>query len=324
MLNRRLHRMLVLHRVYASFQTENFDYAFHRRQLDEEIQKLESSFYTLASLPLSLKHYAEIELTNRENRYVKTGDNLSLDNFMANQAIIALENHEAFMHRVNKNRYDWRHFPDIAKSLYEKLIKSEVFLSYCNAPRKGFGDDKQFLIHLFTEIKNAPPINADEADASPDKEWIENNTLRNFYDDLLEELFPNWFEIKVPVNVSITKAFQALKENGEGFLNVMKEEDGDELNLGERILQSALTNRDAIQEALVKTLENWDLERVSVVDRSLLFMACGEMMYMPDIPSRVIINEYLELAKNYSSPDSKNFINGVLDKVLKNTKLSEK
>ncbi len=317
MLNRRLHRMLVLHRIYAAFQTENFEFTFHKNQLSDEILRLESSFYTMAALPLTLKHYAEVEITNVQNRYVHVVGELPLQNIVENQAIIALENHEAFMFRVNKNRYGWTNYPDIAKSIFEKLKQSEVFMNYCNTPRKGFGDDKQFLIHLFTEIKNAPPINVDELDNTPDKEWIENNTLRNFYDDLLEELFPNWYEIKVPVNVSVTKAFQALKETEGDFLSVMKDDDEGEIALSERILKATLTNKEDLGKALVSTLENWDIERVSVVDRALLFMASAEMLYMPDIPARVTINEYLELAKNYSSPDSKNFINGVLDKVLK-------
>jgi N utilization substance protein B len=317
MLNRRLHRMLVLHRVYAAFQTENFDYPYHSRQLEEEIVRLESSFYTLASFPIALKHYATVEETNKLNRYVKVENELPLGNILSNQAIMALEKHEAFMFRVTKNRFSWTTYQDIAKSIYEKLKLNEVFINYCNTPIKGFGDDKQFLIHLFTEIKNAPPINAEEDDASPDKEWIENNTLRNFYDDLLEELFPNWFEIKVPVNVSLIKAFQALKEEDNDFLSTMKDSIEDEVTLSERILEATLTHKDEIAAALVKTLQNWDIERVSVVDRSLLYMACAEMLFMPDIPARVTINEYLELAKNYSSPDSKNFVNGVLDKVLK-------
>ncbi len=317
MLNRRLHRMLVLHRVYSAFQTENFDYPYHHRQLDEEILRLESSFYTMASLPIALKHYAEVEEANRLNRYVKIENEIPLQNIIDNLAISRIENHEAFMFRVTKNRYSWTNYQDIAKSIFEKLKKSEVFINYCNTPRKGFGDDKQFLIHLFTEIKNAPPINTVEGDDSPDKEWIENNTLRNFYDDLLEELFPNWFEIKVPVNVSIIKAFQALKETDGDFLSVMKDPMEDEIALSDRILKATLINNEEIGKALVKTLENWDIERVSVVDRSLLYMACAEMLFMPDIPARVTINEYLELAKNYSSPESKNFVNGVLDKVLK-------
>ncbi len=310
--------MLVLHRVYAAFQTENFDHAYHSRQLDEEIVRLESSFYTLASLPVTLKHYAEVEIINISNRHIKPTDDLPLQNLVANQAIIALENHKEFMGKVAKNRYGWDYYPVIAKSIYDKLKTSEVFINYCNTPRKGFGDDKQFLIHLFTELKNAPPVNAEEVDESAAaKEWIEDNTLRNFYDNLLEELFPNWFEIKVPVNVSVTKAFQALKENEGDFLNVMKEGGDGEVALSERILKATLTNKDEIEKALVRTLQNWDIERVSVVDRSLLFMACAEMLFLPDIPAKVTINEYLELAKNYSSPDSKNFVNGVLDKVLK-------
>ncbi len=318
MLNRRLHRMLVLHRVYAAFQTNHFDFPYHSRQLEEEITRLESSFYTLASLPLTLKHYAEVEETNKLNRYVKVEDAIPLGNIIENLAILSLEKHEAFMFRVTKNRYGWSNYQDIAKSIYEKLKLNEVFINYCNTPRKGFGDDKQFLIHLFTEIKNAPPINAVEGDDSPDKEWIENNTLRNFYDDLLEELFPNWFEIKVPVNVSLIKAFQALKENEGDFLAVMKDSlEPDEVALSERILEATLAHKDEIEAALVNTLQNWDIERVSVVDRSLLYMASAELLFMPDIPARVTINEYLELAKNYSSPDSKNFVNGVLDKVLK-------
>ena len=317
MLNRRLHRMLVLHRVYAAFQTENFDYLYHSRQLDEEIVRLESSFYTMASLPIMLKHYSEVEEANKKNRYVHVANELPLGNIIENQAISTLEKHEAFMFRVNKNRYSWLNYQDIAKSIFEKLKLNEVFIKYCNTPRKGFGDDKQFLIHLFTEIKNAAPINAEIGDDSPDKEWIENNTLRNFYDDLLEELFPNWFEIKVPVNVSVIKAFQALKETEGDFLSVLKDTIEDEISLSERILKATLVNKEEIETALIKTLENWDIERVSVVDRSLLFMASAEMLFMPDIPARVTINEYLELAKNYSSPESKNFVNGVLDKVLK-------
>jgi N utilization substance protein B len=307
--------MLVLHRIYAAFQTENFDNAFHQRQLNEEIVRLQASFYTLASLPLMLRHYAEVEEINKLSRHIKSAPEDSLQNIIDNTAIIALQRNKGFMGKVAKNRYDWQYYPDISKSIFEKIKLNEVFTRYCTTARKGFGEDKQFLINLFTEVKNAPPVVSEE-DSSADKEWIENNTLRNFYDNLLEELFPNWYEIKVPVNVSVIKAYQALKEKDDNFLAVMTEVE-DEITLSERILGLVLEHREEIEKSLIKTLENWDIERVSVVDRALLFMATAEMRYMPEIPARVTINEYLELAKNYSSPDSKNFVNGVLDKVLK-------
>ena len=123
--------------------------------------------------------------------------------------------------------------------------------------------------HWNSGYPHAPPENT----ARKNRLLIENNTLRNFYDDLLDELFPNWYEIKVPVNVSVTKAFQALKETEGDFLSVMKDDDEGEIALSERILKATLTNKEDLEKALVSTLENWDIERVSVVDRALLFMA---------------------------------------------------
>ena len=308
--------MLVLHRVYAAIQLENFDSGFHLRQLQEEIERLQSVFYTLASVPLMLKHYAEVETIQKQNRYVKSDEENRLDNILQNEVIKILEEHSGFQFKVKKNRYSWEYYPDLAKSFFEKIKTSSVFEQYISIPKKGFGEDKQFLINLFTEIKNAPAVNADENVAGETKEWIENNTLRNFYDDILEEIAPNWYEIKVPVNVSLIKMFQAIKPEDDSFMAVTRDEEG-EISLSERILKSVLLHLEEIEKALSGILQNWDITRVSVVDRALMYMASAEMLFMPDIPARVTLNEYLELAKSYSSPESKSFINGILDKVMK-------
>lgn len=309
--------MLVLHRVYAAIQLENFDSGFHLRQLEEEIERLQSVFYTLASAPLMIRHYAEVETIQKQNRYVKSDEENRLDNILQNEVIKILETHSGFQFKVKKNRYSWDNYPDLARSFFEKVKSSVPFEQYISAPKKGFGEDKQFLINLFTEIKNAPAVNTDEAVDGETKEWIENNTLRNFYDDILEEIAPNWYEIKIPVNVSLIKMFQAIKPGDDAFMNITREEEEGEVSLSERILKSVLLHIEEIEKALSGILQNWDISRVSVVDRALMYMASAEILFMPDIPARVTLNEYLELAKNYSSPESKSFINGILDKVLK-------
>ncbi len=132
----------------------------------------------------------------------------------------------------------------------------------------------------------------------------------------MEELFYNWEDDQVLVLTTIQKTLSAIKnETTTGFLAPMHLDEEEDLKFLKNIFDLTIQHNAELQELISLKTQNWDQDRIAVVDMVLMKMALCEVLYFPFIPVKVTINEYLELAKLYSTPNSHGFINGILDKI---------
>ena len=296
MLNRRLLRIKVMQNFYAFHQTDQKDLKFQLKQLNDSIQKVYNAYILALSIPIELKHLFELDEINKQNRYIKLENDLHPSkNFLANKAIHQMLSNAGFMNLVNKNIIRWELNPDLIKIVHAELKTTEVYQQYCSLEKPMFGEDKNILIQLLSEAKKSEKI-----------------------DSAFDEIYPNWAEVKVPVYVGVIKSLHKLKADGSDFLIPLTEgSEHEDVELSNRLLEIAILNDSEIEQILSTYLKNWDLERVALTDRVLLKLAVAEMLYFPEIPNKVTINEYIEISKTYSTPDSKSFLNGILDKILK-------
>ncbi|WP_422107883.1 transcription antitermination factor NusB [Winogradskyella sp.] len=180
--------------------------------------------------------------------------------------------------------------------LFKTIRKSKLYDDYLNSPDVGFMHDKQFIITIYTEII-AP-----------------NDKLFDYFED--KKL--TWVDDFPVVNTVLLKLLRKVKlTSPETKLLPDLYKDEEDKAFAKDLLKKTILNNSKFDEEISKKTTNWDTERLASLDGLLLKMALCEFQKFPSIPHKVTINEYLEIAKEYSTPKSSLFINGILDKIVK-------
>jgi N utilization substance protein B len=182
---------------------------------------------------------------------------------------------------------------DHIKKVYHEFAKEEAYATYL-AKDASIEDHLELLLELFR--------------------FCRKNELFN---DIIGDQYLNWIDDKSLVIGSIKKVFKALPVEGVAFLKEYFPDDETVKEYGEFLLKRTLNGDQALLEIIQPILTNWDHERLAIIDMILLKMAACEMLEFPTIPAKVTLNEYVEVAKSYSTDKSKEFVNGVLDKLMK-------
>jgi N utilization substance protein B len=176
--------------------------------------------------------------------------------------------------------------------LYEVLLKDELVIEYLNLEETSFNDDKEFLLHIYKSL------------------IFKSEIISLFMEQ--EDLY--WAENKAILRSMVLKTIKAIEEDEKDFdLAELSYNWAEDKQFFETIFDQTVHGGDKYEELIASKSKNWDLDRISDTDRILLLMAIQEMINFPGIPLKVTINEYIEVSKKYSTPKSKQFINGVLD-----------
>jgi transcription antitermination protein NusB len=228
-----------------------------------------------------------------------------------------------------KERLDYFYDSAPIKSLRESKNLSDLFIRH-RIGWQGHGDFVEaFYKNIFRQSDLTKKILS--SPRPPEKEaqieWVEHVAKDLFFpspitDSFFEDLDSNWQENKSIVKNMLYKTLKRIYESEDNsWTPVTLTPDWDEdRGFFEKIYQKTVEEEARLSELLVKYLENWDLERVTVVDVVIIRMALTEMIHFPSIPIKVTINEFIELAKRYSTPRSKEFVNGLLDRISKDFK----
>jgi N utilization substance protein B len=198
---------------------------------------------------------------------------------------------------------NWYLNEEYVKLIYKEIIESDAHAKYMSIPSSTYEDDKEFVSTIFKEI------------VAPNEKIYEY-----FEDDKL-----TWVDDIPIVNTFILKQLKKVKEkhNDSYFLPRLLKDDGD-MSFAQDLLSKTLLNNSVWEKEIEGKTPNWDKDRIADIDSILLKMAICELLNFPSIPEKVTINEFLEIAKEYSTPKSSIFINGILDKLVKEYKAQDK
>jgi len=180
--------------------------------------------------------------------------------------------------------------------LFKAITSSELYTDYMKTRTSDFKEDKNFILDIYKEII-----------APNDKlyEYIEDKNL-------------TWLDDLPTVNTTILKLLRKLKSQASEDVFVPKlYKDSEDKEFAIDLFKKTILNRTSLLKAIEEKTQNWEADRIAYVDYVLLQMAICELNNFPTIPLKVTINEYLEIAKEYSTPKSSIFINGILDKIVK-------
>jgi N utilization substance protein B len=217
--------------------------------------------------------------------------------FIQNQVLVKLSDNAELRDEVSKRKLkNWRMNDEYVTLIYNELINSELYASYMEQGESDFKSDKKFLVAAYTEII-----------APNDKLY-----------DYIEDARLTWIDDIPMVNMAVLKRIGKMKPaSPESMLLPVLFKNDEDLLFGTTLLEKTVANEEFLSSEISENTPNWDKERIADVDMVLIKMALCEFLKFPTIPVKVTINEYLEIAKEYSTPKSSIFINGILDKLVK-------
>ena len=292
MISRRLLRIKILQILYAHFNSEGTDLIKSEKDLVFSIQKAYDLFFYLILLAIDVKRYAVSRIELARNKKLPTWDDLHPNTrFVDNEVIRQIEESVALSKFTSERKLNWVNHPELIKSLYTKLVESTYYQQYLERESCSYDDDKQLLVDLYT-------VELEEYDL--------------FY-EILEEQSIFWNDDIDFTIVMVIKTINELRPGKTVFPPMYKSEE--DRDFAFRLLRASILHYDEHRKIIEAFIDNWDIERVAQIDNLIMHMAINELIEFPSIPVKVTFDEYLELAKYYSTPKSSLFINGLLDKI---------
>jgi N utilization substance protein B len=303
MINRRHIRVKVMQSFYALLQSKSDNLVREEKFLYFSIEKLYDLYVLQLSILAEVQKLAKKRLAISKKGRVSTIENIQGFENLSNNAFLNLIDQSVSLKEyiTYKNLDNWKDATEYLQIILDEIKKSDLFLDYTKIQNPSFKDDKEFIIAVFKEIV-AP-----------------NEKLSDYYEDQ----YIGWVDDIPFVNTLVLKQFVKTKENSFIILDDLYKDDDDRAFVKELFTKVALHHTEFDSDIDEKT-PNWEYDRIAEMDLILIKMAMTEFLYFPSIPTKVSINEYLEIAKDYSSEKSSFFINGVLDKIEKEYKASGK
>lgn len=296
MINRRHIRVKVMQSVYAMIQSHNDDIVKEEKFVKHSIKKMFDLYVLLLQLLVEVQKLAEQKLEISKKKYLATKEDLSPNRkFVENKLIKKLaESNSLLLHIEAHKLNNWLLDDEYVKIIWEKLQKSDLFSRYLNTIEDSYKVDKSFVIEFFRDII-AP-----------------NQKLSDYFED--QNI--TWVDDIPFVNTWVIRSLNNQNSNGNFMLGSLYKNEDDE-NFVSELFKKVILNHHTFENDIKTHTPNWESDRIAGMDMILIKMGISEFLYFPSIPTRVTINEYIEIAKDYSTQKSGYFVNGVLDKLSK-------
>ena len=310
MLNRRFLRVKVLQQIYAYHQAEETDLLDAERRLLDSVDSLYELFIRQLTFWVEVKCFAERRIEENKNKNFPTEEDLNPNlKFVNNRVINALESNRDLQALQQKYKINWDNDrEDIIRGFYNRMREYPEYQEYMKSEKDSFAYDKKLILDI---IDNYMADDEVLFDFYSDKNLVFNSDYQiGLF--LLWKFF-NEMEASFDDNTKIPTAFKT--EN---------DETNDDKNFIVRLFCLTMKNAEEYSEMVKNNIANWDYDRIALMDRIIIFMAMTEFCQFHDIPVKVTINEYIEISKYYSTPDSRRFVNGILDKIAEQLKAEGK
>ncbi|RZA02625.1 MAG: transcription antitermination factor NusB [Sphingobacteriaceae bacterium] len=306
MLNRRHLRVKVLQSLYAYHQSDVRDLKVHEKNLLQSIDKVFEMYIWMLSLISEVVAYAEIDATERANKHLPTADDLNANlKILTNRFVLSLNENKEYLAAIKKYKVSWSFEPELAKTLFTILKSSPEYADYLQKTGDTIQTDKDIIKFIFKKV-------------------ILKSSLA---DQVFEDMFIVWPVDKDVLQALIAKTFKNFASDDDYSKNHLAEITGNWTEDKEFIInlfQNTIRYDEEFQELIGAKTQNWEPERIAMMDTLLMKMALAEFLKFNSIPVKVTINEYLEISKEFSTPKSNSFINGILDKILIELKAQNK
>lgn len=297
MLNRRHLRIKALQNIFAWHLTNKKDIKGELKTLMQSIDSVYEMYIWMLSLMVEVTEFTANDAAERANKHIKTADDLNPNmKLLHNKFSVMLQQNPEYVALVKKYDVNWGFDPEIRKTVYNALKASKEYAEYLADENDSLESSKDIIKYIFRKI------------------LLKNQAVLQVF----EEKFINWQVDHEVMKGMVAKTLKNFTSE-DPFKNKLTEISADwveDSKFVQDLFIYTLQNDAKYQEMIAERTKNWESERIALMDTILMKMAICELLNFPSIPVKVTINEYLELSKDYSTPKSNSFINGILDKIL--------
>lgn len=286
--------------LYAYYSTDEKSINNAEKELFISLQKAYDLYHFLFSLLPEIADYANERIEIKKRKHQPTYEDLHPNTkFVSNQVIEQVRNNRQLISYLDQKKLHWKEHPELIKELYLLMTESEVYKEYMADPTRSYLNDRKFIEKLFNKV------------------ILISEELYN----VLEELNIYWnddVDFVISMIVKTIKRFNELTDSEQRLMPMFKDEE--DRDFAKDLFRRAIINHEELRELIDAHSKNWDVDRIAFMDILIMQLAITEFLFFPSIPTKVSLNEYIELSKFYSTEKSRNFINGILDKTLKDLK----
>ena len=297
MINRELIRIKTVQLTYAYYQngSKNIDTA--EKELVFSLSKAYDLYNYLLALIVGITHEAQRHLEVAQARAKREGSAEPSQKFAYNRFALQLEANHMLNDFLETQKKNWdQEQPEFLKKTYNQITKSGIYRDYMASEEDSYDADREVWRKLYRTL-------------------IQNNEE---LDALLEEQSLYWNDDKEVVDTFVLKTIKRFEEKNQAHQELLPEYASEEdKDYARKLFRATIMNADEYQHYMSDASRNWDFSRLAYMDIVIMQIAIAEMMTFPSIPITVTINEYMELAKLYSTPRSAGYINGMLDAIAR-------
>ena len=300
----------MLQALYAWFQGGEHRIEIAEKNLLQGIDKFNELYYLIFSFFNEIIDFYRRRTEDAKHKFLPTAEELNPNfKFLENRVVICILQNKDLQHQVTRYKFSWTEEQELIRKVFLKLRNSKDMKDYLNSGIHTFREDQEIVNKLF-------------------RKFISRSADLQSY---CEERCIHWNDDFSLAAIFIQKTIQMIPEDfpeNAGFPSLFNKEEEDDPSDDHlfilELFRKSILHSEEFEHMIEGKTKNWELERIALVDIILIKMALAELIYFPTIPVKVTLNEYIDISKDYSTPKSKLFINGILDKLVEMLSFDDK
>ncbi|RXK85889.1 transcription antitermination factor NusB [Filimonas effusa] len=292
MISRRNIRVKVMQLIYSLEQMDDkTDKTDPVKALSKQLDLTRELFVYLLHFITQVAQYAELDSKYRASKHLPSKEDLNVNTKIAgNELLWKVLESASYRKALEINMPSGIDSVEWVRKMYTSLVDSDIYQEYIQQPSREPKKEKEIILFIFTDLM------------LPNEEFL----------SFVEENFPNWDDDAEMMMQLMTSYLQ--KPASYDLQDMLGAE---KWQFARSLLTTVLNKKDYLTDLIKPKLKNWDAERIAILDMILMQMGIAEFLYFETIPPKVTINECIDLAKAYSTPQSGQFVNGILDSIHK-------
>ena len=302
MFNRRFLRIKVMQALYAYFRDEKADIKVAEKNLFTSIDKSYELFLYILGFLNNIQYAARISVEEARVKRLPTAADLNPNlKFVNNLFLTALNDNKQINADWTNYKVSWQNDQDLVRKVFNEIKNSDFFKEYMKSEQHSFAEDKKFIQTIL-------------------ESFLYEHELFNFWFD---EKNIYWNDDYYYGFFFLNKWLETVTETKMPAPQLYRDKEGDENFIADVFVKTILHSTE-FDTIIAEHTKNWELDRIASLDVLLMKMALTEIIYLPNVPIKVSMNEYIDITKEYSTPQSGGFINGILDKIVLDLKKDNK
>ena len=296
MINRELIRIKIVQLTYAYYQNGSKNIESAEKELLFSLSKAYDMYNYLLALIVGITRESRRHLEVAQARAKREGTAMPSQKFAYNRFALQLEGNKMLNDFMEAQKKSWDNEPEFLKKIYTQITESQIYKDYMASAEADYTSDRELWRKLYRTL-------------------IQDN---KDLDALLEEQSLYWNDDKEVVDTFVLKTIKRFDEKNKSTQELLPEYDSEEdKDYARKLFRATIMNANEYQRYMSEASQNWDFDRLAYMDIIIMQIAIAEILTFPSIPVSVSINEYVEIAKYYSTPRSAGYINGMLDAIAR-------